>query len=119
MPQPDMHVHDGVSGRAHDIEVKHAQTEYAGIAWDELEQLHACSAQNRATWVVFKFSRRKVCIVRADEMATDPSAAAPRAFDPRGTDSGVRVTKPDTEAWPSARQADADWRVIAQRIGVL
>jgi len=118
LPQPDVHIYDERDDGAYDVEIKHAQTDYATVPHDDFAQLERCATDSVSVWVAVKFSRRQLWVGEALTLWDEPTVVAPDPMDPRITDTGLRLTKPDTDAYPSAQSAPPDWQVLATVLGV-
>ena len=131
IPQPDIHVFHNGTTMAHDMELKHAQSDYCYVDEEDLQQLAECRAPNTRVWLVVKFSNRAplaVPLVDSRDRDFDSLAAqfayiidnaTDSSFDARATESDtLAITKPDTDGWQSAQASAADYLEIAKQMGL-
>lgn len=130
MPQPDVLLTTPTNNYA--IEMKGPiATDYCSVEEDDIDQLVECTNSYTTAALVIKFQRREALVVRFfdkasgideyDDLSPAEKFAAliPQEFDPRVTDSGtLRVTKPDTDEWPSATAGSDDVDAILSGLGI-
>lgn len=130
MPQPDMLVTMPATNLA--IELKGPiQSDTIYIDGEDLEQLIACTNADTVAALVVKFQRRSPVTIRwygsvvgredwdDMEMLEKWEALVPEEFDAKVTDGGnLRLRKPDTDQWDSAKASEDDYVVICGDLGV-
>lgn len=131
IPQPDVLV-TTADDMNHALELKGPiASQYVSVDADDVAQVVDCGGPMTRSWVVVKFQNRRPVSIPYYANATGvdgwgemtPAArlakVAPAPFDGRVTDSGtLRLTKPDTDDWPSARASPEDHVCILAGIGV-
>lgn len=130
MPQPDVLV--TLPAQNVGMELKGPlKKDVIYVEQDDLEQLIECMNADTVVALVVKFQNRKPLVVRyydavvGREEWDDISdlekweALVPEAFDPKLTDEGnLRIRKPDTDEWPSARASEDDYMEICGELGI-
>lgn len=108
----------------HAIEAKRSSVgtgEYAYVLQkDDIEQLQALSNQFTTCWVLVKFTNREPALFRTPKgrVIVDriPSALAPHTDESAGYE--LRLTKPDTDDWPSAQAGDSLQDVLVETLSL-
>lgn len=131
MPQPDILV--TIPGGAVGMELKGPiASDEIYIDGEDLEQLAECTNGDTIVALVVKFQRRKPLVVRFydvvmggdaewDDMGVVEKfeAMVPECFDSTVTGGGnLRLRKPSTDEWPSARVSEDDHIEICAELGI-
>lgn len=112
-------------GRAHQVELKKTSSDdHFYIPLEDLGQLYRCHNKYTSVHLGVKFSRRKLMMATSvkyengvEEWLEDlVDKRIPDCFDPTITEKSLRLTKPSTDEWDSAREAQSDARVLAEHL---
>lgn len=126
-PQPDVLVRRSHHDVALELKRSSVATgEYCYIDEEDLLQLAACRNEITHAYLGLKFTHRELVVVWVPQHADDPdkvvqsvAGAFPDPFDGHVTDGGnLRLTKPQTEAWPSATSGRDDVDVLADELNI-
>lgn len=123
MPAPDILFTTGE--KILGVEVKRSTISTGDYSYilhsDDFEQMCALENENTDVGFAVKFTRRELYVLPDVSVPDDPSEYADRlaeevydCFEPHVTDSGnLRLTKPETDEWPSATRGMDDSIVMA------
>lgn len=108
IPQPDLLIVD--DGRTYAIELKRSTADRFYIEFGDKEELSGVRADEH--WFAHKFTNRELAMWQLGTYPPDP-------FDGHVTNVGsLRLDKPSTDEWSSARSGRPAWVVIAATLGI-
>ena len=91
-------------------ELKISSGDYVSIGFDELEQLDEIDSPLSRAQLLVSFSYREPVLVTRDDNWRD---LFPDCFDPRYTDTGLRLTRPELDDWTSAQAGLSEAELLA------
>lgn len=122
LPQPDMLVVDNNWNQTHGLEVKKRDprrnkngtyTPVDVLEPDDMEQLKWVNKNGVRTWVAVKFTNRELLVFEYDNGWIDN---IPECFEPRMVNGKLKLRKPQTDEWPSAKAGRSDLEVLSEKL---